>query len=64
MAFDVHEVADGNYDLLDLLSEFSGWGEDQRLAGLKVGVDLLQSRDGESGSLACARLCLRNYIRS
>lgn len=47
MALDVHEVTDGNDDLLDLLGQLAGGGEDQRLAGLDVGVDLLEGGDGE-----------------
>ncbi len=62
VAFDVHEVANGNDDLLDLLSQFTGGGEDQGLALLDVGVELLENRDGESGSLSGTRLSLRNDI--
>lgn len=42
VALDVHEVTDGYHDLLDLLGKFSGWGEDQGLAGLEVLVYLLE----------------------
>ena len=41
VALDAHEIADGDDDFLDLLSKFAGGGEDQSLAGLDVGVDLL-----------------------
>jgi hypothetical protein len=41
MAFDAHEVANGNYYLLDLLSKLTGGGQDQSLALLDVRVDLL-----------------------
>jgi hypothetical protein len=43
VAFDVHEVANGNDDLLDLLSQFTSGGEDQGLALLDVGVELLEN---------------------
>lgn len=35
----------------DLLSELTSGGEDEALALLDVGVDLLEEGDGESGSL-------------
>ncbi len=62
MALDVHEVANSDDNLLDLLSQFTGGGEDQGLALLDVGVELLENRDGESGSLSGTRLSLRNNI--
>lgn len=62
VALDVHEVTDGDDDLLDLLSQLTGRGEDEGLAGLQVGVDLLQDRDGEGGGLAGTRLGLGNDI--
>lgn len=62
VALDVHEVTDGDNDLLDLLSELTGGGEDKRLAGLDVGVDLLEGRDGEGSRLTGTRLGLRNDI--
>lgn len=62
MALDAHEVTDGNNNLLDLLGQLTGGGEDQGLAGLDVGVDLLEGRDGESGSLARTGLGLSDHI--
>jgi hypothetical protein len=62
VALDVHEVANSDDNLLDLLSQFTGGGEDQGLALLDVGVELLENRDGESGSLSGTRLSLRNNI--
>lgn len=62
VALDVHEVTDGNDDLLDLLSKLTGGGEDQSLARLDVGVDLLQDGDREGGGLAGTRLGLGNDI--
>jgi hypothetical protein len=64
MALNVHEVANSDNDLLNLLSKFASGGEDQSLASLERGVDLLKAGDGESGSLARARLSLRNDIRA
>ncbi len=62
VALDIHEVTDGDNDLLDLLSELTGGGEDKRLAGLDVGVDLLEGRDGEGSRLTSTGLGLRNNI--
>jgi hypothetical protein len=52
VAGDVHEITDGDNDLLDLLGQLAGGGEDEGLAGLDVGVDFLEGRDGEGGSLS------------
>lgn len=62
VALDVHEVTNGDNDLLDLLSELTGGGEDQRLAGLDIGVDLLESRDGEGSRLTGTGLGLGDNI--
>ena len=43
MALDVHEVTNGNDDLLDLLSQLTSWGEDESLALLDVGIKLLKN---------------------
>lgn len=64
MTFDVHEIANGNNDLLDLLSKLTGGCEDESLAGLEVGINLLEARDRECGSLSGARLRLSDDIRS
>lgn len=64
MAVDRHEVTDGNDDLLDLLSQLAGWRKDQGLAGLDIGVELLQNGDGECSSLSSTGLCLGNDIGS
>ena len=60
----VHEIADGDNDLLDLLSQLASWGKDQSLASLEVLVDLLQAGDGEGSGLASARLGLSDHIGS
>jgi hypothetical protein len=62
VALDVHEVTDSNNDLLDLLSQLTGWREDQSLALLDVGVKLLKDGNGESGGLSSSRLSLSNNI--
>jgi hypothetical protein len=62
VALDVHEVANSDNDLLDLLGQLTGGREDQSLALLDVLVDLLQDRNGEGGGLACTRLGLSNDI--
>lgn len=62
MAVDVHEVTDGDDDLLDLLGQLTGGSEDKGLASLEVGVDLLQGRDGESSSLSSTGLGLGNDV--
>jgi hypothetical protein len=62
MALNIHKVANGNDDLLNLLGQLTGGGEDQGLALLDVWVELLQNRDGESGSLSSTRLSLSNDI--
>ena len=49
-------------DLLDLLSQLTGGSEDQGLALLQAGVDLLEDRDGEGGSLAGTRLGLSDNV--
>lgn len=62
VALDVHEVADGNNDLLDLLGQLASGGEDQGLALLDVGVKLLEDRDREGCGLSCTGLGLSNNI--
>jgi len=43
MALNAHEITNGDDNFLDLLCQLTGWGEDKSLAGLEVGVDLLQT---------------------
>lgn len=62
VALNVHEVTDGDDDLLDLLGQLAGGGEDEGLARLEVGVDLLKNRDGEGGGLSGTGLGLGNDI--
>ena len=62
MAFNVHEVADGDNDLLNLLRQLARGSKDQGLAGFCIWVNLLQNRDGEGRGFAGSGLCLRNDI--
>ena len=62
VALDVHEVTDSDDDLLDLLSQFTGRSDNQSLASLDVGVELLQSGDGESSGLSSTGLGLGDDI--
>lgn len=62
MALNVHEISDGNHDLLDLLGQLTGRGENQSLALLDAGVKLLEDGDRESGGLSGTGLSLRNNI--
>ena len=62
MALNVHEITDSHNDLLDLLGQLTGRGEDQGLALLDVGVKLLEDGDGEGGGLASSGLRLRNNV--
>lgn len=62
VALDVHEVTNGDNDLLDLLSKLTSGSQNKGLALLQLGVDLLQDRDGEGGSLAGTRLGLSDNI--
>jgi hypothetical protein len=62
VALDVHEITDGDNDLLDLLGQFTGRCKDQSLALLDVWVELLEDGDGESGGLSSTGLSLCNDI--
>lgn len=62
VALDVHEVADGDNDLLDLLRKLTGGREDKGLACLEARVDLLESGDGEGSGLAGTGLSLSDDI--
>ena len=62
VALEGHEVTDGDNDLLDLLSKLTGGGEDEGLAGLDLGVDLLEGGDREGGGLTGTGLGLGDNI--
>ena len=64
MALDVHIVPECDDDFLDLLREFAGGGEDERLAALDGHVELLKDGNGKGGGLAGTRLGLGNDIVS
>lgn len=62
VALNVHEVTDGDNDLLDLLGKLTGGSKDQGLAGLDGRVDLLENGDREGSGLAGTRLGLSDNI--
>jgi hypothetical protein len=62
VGIDVHEVADSNNDLLDLLRKLTSGGKDESLALLELRVDVLENGDGEGGSLASTGLGLGDNV--
>jgi hypothetical protein len=62
VAFDVHVVAEGDDDLLDLLRKFTGWRKDERLGAFDSKVELLENGDGKGSGLARAGLGLCDHI--
>jgi len=48
----VHVIAEGEYDLLDLLGEFSRRGQDEGLAFLQLGVQLGQRTNGKGSGFS------------
>lgn len=62
VAVDVHEVTDGDNDLLDLLSQLTGRGQDEGLARLEIGVDLLEGGDREGSGLTGTGLGLGDDV--
>ena len=64
VALDVHVVAEGNDDLLDLLCELAGRGKDQRLGALNAGLKALEDGNGEGRGLASTGLGLRDDVVS
>ncbi len=52
VTLNAHEVTDRDHDFLDLLRQFTSRGENEGLALLDVGIDLLQDRDGKCSSLS------------
>ena len=61
---DLDELAEAEDDFVDLLGEFSGRRQDDGLALGGLGVEHLQHSNGEGGSFASTRLCLRDGILS
>ena len=62
MTFDVHVVAEGDDDLLNLLCKFASWGEDERLGSFDRHVQSLEDGNGKGRSLASARLGLCDHV--
>ncbi|GAO51261.1 hypothetical protein G7K_5367-t1 [Saitoella complicata NRRL Y-17804] len=62
VALDVEVVSDSDNDLLDLLSQLTGRGQDQSLALLDGDVDGLEDRDGEGSGLTGTGLSLGDDI--
>lgn len=62
VALDVHVVAEGEDDFLDLLRQLAGRGKDQSLRALDGHVELLEDGDGERRRLAGAGLRLGNHV--
>ena len=58
----VHVVSEGDDDLLDLLGEFTGRGEDESLGLLEGDVDGLEDRDREGSGLSGSGLGLSDNI--
>ena len=62
VALDAEVVTEGDHDLLDLLGELTGGGEDKGLGLPEGGVQLLEDGDGKSSGLPGTRLGLGNHV--
>ena len=62
MAFDIHVVAEGDDDLLDLLRKFAGWRKNERLGAFDSEIELLENGDGKGSGFARAGLGLCDHI--
>lgn len=62
VAFHVNQVANSDNDLLNMLSKLASRGQNERLALLNRGVDLLENRNRESSCLSSTRRSLGNYV--
>lgn len=62
MAFDVHEVSEGDDDFLGLASKFTGGCENEGLYLLQRDIDFLKDGDGKGGSFAGTRVSLSDYV--
>jgi hypothetical protein len=62
VTLDVHVVAQGEYNRLDLGREFAGGREDERLGLADGDVDRLQNTDRIGRGFSCTGLSLRNDI--
>jgi len=61
-ALNLHVVAEGNHNLLDLLRQLTGWGEEKSLALPVLDVELLEHGDRESGRLTGTGLGLGDDV--
>ena len=57
-----HVVSQGHNDLLDLLGQLTGGCQNQGLAAVQLGVDLLQDGNGKSGRLSGSGLGLSDDV--
>lgn len=64
VAAGVEVVTKSDDDLLDLLSQLTGWGKDESLGLQKSEVELLEDTNGEGGSLSGSGLGLSDDIAS
>lgn len=62
VALNLHEVANGDDHLLDLLSKLTRGCQDQGLTLLEIVVNLLENGNGKRGRLASSRLGLGNDV--
>ena len=62
MTLNIHEIANSNNNLLDLLSKLTSRRQNQSLALLQRQIDLLKDRNRECGRLSSTRLGLGNNI--
>ena len=62
MAFDAHEIANSNDNLLDLLSQLTSRSKDESLCALDAHIELLKDGNGEGRGLASAGLGLRDHV--
>ncbi len=62
MTLSAHVVAKSHDDLLDLLGQLPSGSQDQSLAGVDFGVNLLQDGNGEGGRFASSGLGLSDDI--
>jgi hypothetical protein len=56
------EFAEAKDNFVNLLSEFSGGGQDDSLAVGRLGINKLEDTDSESCSFACSGLSLGNGV--
>jgi hypothetical protein len=62
MTLDLQVLTERHDDRLNLLGQFTGWRQDQRLRLIQVKIDLLEDANSKSGSLTGTRLGLGNDV--